>query len=281
MIGVNSQIATGTQLGRGGQRRHRLRDPVVDRQAVPGGRQGGQGRAAAAADAAGPDAAAAGGGPADRPVRRRPGGPAAGGIRSRSTRRRSIRSRSTPTAARPIRSAISSRPRRSSRPTLRRDRRLTRATPEDRAGRSSGARLWQDRVVPTPRPFAQVDVFTDEPYRGNPVAVVLDGRRARRRRDAARRELDQPVRDDVRPAADGRRSRLPRADLHAGGRAAVRRPPDARHVPRLARGRRRAAGRRRDRPAVRRRARPVRRRGRAAAFAAPAAAPLRPGRGGR
>jgi PhzF family phenazine biosynthesis protein len=30
-------------------------------------------------------------------------------------------------------------------------------------------------VVPTPRPFAQIDVFTDEPYRGNPVAVVLDG----------------------------------------------------------------------------------------------------------
>ena len=26
-----------------------------------------------------------------------------------------------------------------------------------------------------PRPFAQVDVFTSEPYRGNPVAVVLDG----------------------------------------------------------------------------------------------------------
>jgi PhzF family phenazine biosynthesis protein len=30
--------------------------------------------------------------------------------------------------------------------------------------------------VPTPRPFAQVDVFADEPYRGNPVAVVLDAR---------------------------------------------------------------------------------------------------------
>jgi PhzF family phenazine biosynthesis protein len=26
-----------------------------------------------------------------------------------------------------------------------------------------------------PRPFAQVDVFTSDPYRGNPVAVVLDG----------------------------------------------------------------------------------------------------------
>jgi PhzF family phenazine biosynthesis protein len=28
-----------------------------------------------------------------------------------------------------------------------------------------------------PRPFAQVDVFTADPYRGNPVAVVLDGAR--------------------------------------------------------------------------------------------------------
>ena len=26
-----------------------------------------------------------------------------------------------------------------------------------------------------PRPFAQVDVFTTDPYLGNPVAVVLDG----------------------------------------------------------------------------------------------------------
>lgn len=26
-----------------------------------------------------------------------------------------------------------------------------------------------------PRPFAQVDVFSDQPYRGNPVAVILDG----------------------------------------------------------------------------------------------------------
>ena len=25
------------------------------------------------------------------------------------------------------------------------------------------------------RPFAQIDVFTDAPYLGNPVAVVLDG----------------------------------------------------------------------------------------------------------
>jgi predicted PhzF superfamily epimerase YddE/YHI9 len=30
-------------------------------------------------------------------------------------------------------------------------------------------------TLPMLRPFAQVDVFTTTPYRGNPVAVVLDG----------------------------------------------------------------------------------------------------------
>ena len=42
-------------------------------------------------------------------------------------------------------------------------------------------------------------------------------------------------------AADHDRRRLPRAHLHAGDRAAVRRAPDARDVPRLAGRRRRAA----------------------------------------
>ena len=85
-------------------------------------------------------------------------------------------------------------------------------------------------------------------------------RRPRRRRagdggDAALRALDEPLRDDVRAGAGGPGRRLPGADLHPGLRAAVRRPPDARHLPRLARGRRRAdAGE--DRPGVRRRARP-------------------------
>ena len=36
------------------------------------------------------------------------------------------------------------------------------------------------------REFRQVDVFTADPYRGNPVAVVLDGERPDDRRDAAR-----------------------------------------------------------------------------------------------
>ncbi|WP_439115580.1 PhzF family phenazine biosynthesis protein [Hydrogenophaga sp.] len=30
-------------------------------------------------------------------------------------------------------------------------------------------------MIPLPRPFSQVDVFTATPYRGNPLAVVLDG----------------------------------------------------------------------------------------------------------
>ena len=33
---------------------------------------------------------------------------------------------------------------------------------------------WSGRLGRVQRPFAQVDVFTTEPYRGNPVAVVLD-----------------------------------------------------------------------------------------------------------
>ena len=91
------------------------------------------------------------------------------------------------------------------------------------------------------------------PYRGNPVAVVLDADGLTDRADAALRPLDEPVRDDVRAAADATRRRLPRADLHPVPRAALRRPPDAGHLPRLARGRRRPARRRRDRAGVRRR----------------------------
>src|SRR4051794_37070761 len=41
------------------------------------------------------------------------------------------------------------------------------------SGRMGAARLRAEGSVN--RPFAQVDVFTAEPYRGNPVAVVLDG----------------------------------------------------------------------------------------------------------
>ena len=55
------------------------------------------------------------------------------------------------------------------------------------------------------------------------------------------RALDQPQRDHLPAAAHASRRRLPRAHLHAGPRAALRRPPDARQLPRLAGRRRRAA----------------------------------------
>ena len=73
--------------------------------------------------------------------------------------------------------------------------------------------------------------------------------------DAALRALDEPVRDDLPAAADRPGGRLPRAHLHPRRRAAVRRPSDARHLPRLARRRRHAAERGRDRAAMRRRPR--------------------------
>ena len=88
------------------------------------------------------------------------------------------------------------------------------------------------------RPFRQIDVFTDVPYAGNPVAVVLDGDGLdddAMRRFARWTNLSETT--FVLPA-DAARRRLPRPHLHARRRAAVRRPPDARHVPRLAGGRR-------------------------------------------
>ena len=59
-------------------------------------------------------------------------------------------------------------------------------------------------------------------------------RRARRRADAGVRALDQPERDDLPARAHRRRRRLPRPHLHARRRAAVRRPSDARQLPRVA-----------------------------------------------
>src|SRR5919112_1041005 len=48
-----------------------------------------------------------------------------------------------------------------------------RSSTEGRGPRNRTVRPGTLRAVP--RPFAQVDVFTTEPYLGNPVAVVLDG----------------------------------------------------------------------------------------------------------
>ena len=102
------------------------------------------------------------------------------------------------------------------------------------------------------RPFAQVDVFTEVPYLGNPVAVVLDGsglETEEMQRFANWTNLSETtfVLPPEDPAADYR----VRIFTPVRG-AAVRRPPDARHLPRLARGPRHGAGHRR--AGVRRRA---------------------------
>ena len=93
----------------------------------------------------------------------------------------------------------------------------------------------------TPRPFKQVDVFTAEPYRGNPLAVVLDGSGLADDADAALRRLDQPVGDHFPAAAHASRRRLPRAHLHA--RAANCRSPAIRRWAAATRGCRPAASR--------------------------------------
>ena len=54
------------------------------------------------------------------------------------------------------------------------------------------------------------------------------------RGDAALRQLDEPVGDDVRAPTDRIQGRLSRPHLHARSRAAVRRPSDARDASRVA-----------------------------------------------
>ena len=111
-----------------------------------------------------------------------------------------------------------------------------------------------------PRPQSRDEATFRSGRRVRRVAVPRQpaGRRARRRRDRRRgdgedRPLDEPVGDDVRPAADDRRRRLPRPDLDTVRRAAVRRASDARHVLGVACRRWRLEAVRRDRPGVRRR----------------------------
>ena len=93
------------------------------------------------------------------------------------------------------------------------------------------------------RRFDQLDVFTAEALRGNPLAVVHDAAGPGRRAHGGLRALDQPVRDHLPAAAHRRGGRLPRAHLHARRRAALCRPPHAGQLPRLAGGRRPAARR--------------------------------------
>ena len=144
------------------------------------------------------------------------------------------------------------RPRRVRRQPGRRPRRHRRRRPRRRDAHQ-GARLIERDVLRRFRPGRRVH------RRGL--------RRQPRRRRARRRRASTTTTCSASPA--GRtcrrrrsslppthaRRRLPRAHLHAGARAAVRRTPDARDLPRLARGRRRAGRRRRDRPGVPRRPR--------------------------
>ena len=82
--------------------------------------------------------------------------------------------------------------------------------------------------------FSQVDVFTDAGAARQRTGRRSRRRRARRRAHAGVRALDEPQRDHLPARAHGARRRLPRAHLHARRRAAVRRPSDARQLPRLA-----------------------------------------------
>ncbi len=95
--------------------------------------------------------------------------------------------------------------------------------------------------------YVVADVFTDTPLQGNQLAVFTDGRGLDDAEDAGARARDRLQRDGLRAPAGERRQRAD-PDLHAGLRAAVRRPPDARDG---VRARRAAAARRdhaRDRP---------------------------------
>ena len=88
-------------------------------------------------------------------------------------------------------------------------------------------------ILVSVRAYTVVDVFTGS-YRGNPVAVVLDGSGLATEHDAALRAWTNLSETTfVLPAS------TPQADYRVriftpSRRAAVRRPSDARHLPRLA-----------------------------------------------
>ena len=77
-------------------------------------------------------------------------------------------------------------------------------------------------------PYEIVDVFTDRPFAGNPLAVVFGGRRPGPRPDAGAGPGVPPLRDGVRAAADPARRHVPGPHLHPGRGAAVRRPSERR-----------------------------------------------------
>ena len=96
--------------------------------------------------------------------------------------------------------------------------------------------------------FTTVDVFTDRPFGGNPLAVVTDAAGPVDRADAGDRRRVQPRRDDLRAAAPGPGAHRRGPHLHAQGRDAVRRPSQCRHGLRAG-ARRQSYGRRHGRPA--------------------------------
>ena len=82
--------------------------------------------------------------------------------------------------------------------------------------------------------FRQVDVFTDRPFAGNPLAVfpTADGL-SEDEMQAIAREMNLSETTFVLPVTDGRRGRgrdVPHADLHAGRRScrSPATPPSAR-----------------------------------------------------
>ena len=100
-----------------------------------------------------------------------------------------------------------------------------------------------EKLGSVPRAFKQVDVFTTEPYRGNPVAVVLDASgltTEQMQRFAHWTNLSETT--FVLPPSAGGDYRVriftPVSELP------VRRTPDPGHLPRLARGGRRRRRRR-------------------------------------
>ena len=92
------------------------------------------------------------------------------------------------------------------------------------------------------RPFKQVDVFTATPYSAirSPSCSTAPASTTRTMQRFARWTNLSETTFLLPPTEPSRR--LPRAHLHAGRRAALRRPSDARQLPCLAAGRRRAEG---------------------------------------
>ena len=135
---------------------------------------------------------------------------------------------------------------------------------------------------PRLRPFAQVDVFSAEPYRGNPLAVVVDAGGLAAGRDAAVRQLDQPV-GDRRSCC---RPPIPRRTTGSGSSPAARSsplpatPPSARPTPGWSAGGIPQSGRHAG-PGVRRRPGQGQARRRPAGLRGAAADPFWPVDGGR